>query len=109
MGGQAFKPAQFIVELWPGGRVAIRQIKTANGDAADFCFDIAAVTVLGVARQDAPHLFGLGASGQDGDSVPALLSMPEGVIAGALYSFRRELFLWCFQLLETDHVGSGLV
>ena len=74
---QALEPAQLVVELRAGRRVAVRQVQAADQHAADVGFDVAAVHVLRIAGQAAARLHGLSAAAQDGDAVPALLAVPD--------------------------------
>jgi hypothetical protein len=66
--------------------------------------DIAALLILGVAGQAARHLLRLGAARQDRHAVPALLAMPDGVIAGRLQLRLRKPLLRRFELLQAGDV-----
>ena len=59
MGVEPLEPLQLVVELRPRGRVAVGQVEAADGDAAHDGLDVAAVGVVGVARQAAAGLLGL--------------------------------------------------
>ena len=78
----ALEPAQLVVELRPGPRIAVGQVEAADQHAVDRRLDIAAVAVVGIARQAAPGLDRLAAARQDRDAVPALLPVPDRAVAG---------------------------
>ena len=108
MGGQPLEPAQLVVELRPGRRIAVGQIEAADQHAVHRRLDVAAVRVVGVARQAAPGLDRLGAAREDGDAVPALLAVPDRAVAGLADRGFREPLVRGLQLLQADDVRLGL-
>ena len=105
MSRQALEPAQLVVELRAGRRVAVRQVEAADQHPVHRRLDVAAVGVVGIAGEAAAGLVRLGAARQDGDAVPALLALPDRAIAGGPDRRFRELLGRRLQLLQADHVG----
>ena len=50
---QPFEPAQLVIEFRARCRIAVRHVETSDDQAIDLRFDIAAVRVVGIARQAA--------------------------------------------------------
>ena len=69
--------------------------------------DVAALLVVGVARQVVAGQHRLGASREDGDAVPGRLALPHRAIAGIGKCGARKLPVARLQLLQADHVGLG--
>jgi hypothetical protein len=101
---EPLKPAQLIVELRPRGGIAVRQIKAANQDSGDIGLEITTLAVIRVAGQPAPGLLRLSTARQDGDTVPALLAVPDRTIAGLTDRRLRKLLLRRLQLLQANDV-----
>ena len=91
--GQPLEPIHFVVEFGAGGRVTIWQVKTADDDTIDLSLYITAVTIFRVTREHSADLLWLSAAGEDGDAVPTLLAMPDGVIACVCDGLFGEFFL----------------
>src|SRR5215218_5888209 len=106
--GKTLEPSELVVELRPGCRIAVRQIEAADDDAGNCRLDIAALRVLGVARQPTPGLGRIGAPGEDCDAIPTLLAVPDRAVAGVTKGRRREPLLRRLQLLQADDVRRGL-
>ena len=53
--------------------------------SSDDGLDVAAVQILGIARQHAASLDGLGSAREDRDAVPAFLAMPDDAVARIAY------------------------
>src|ERR1700689_2538123 len=79
---QAIDPTEFVVELGPRRRIPVGEIKAADDDAIDTRLDVAAVRVLGIARQAATTLDRFPAARENRDAIPAFLAMPDWRIAG---------------------------
>jgi hypothetical protein len=82
MRDQPLEPARLVVELRTGRRVAVRQIQASDQNAVDRRLDVAAVSVVGIARETAVGLYRIGAAGENGDTIAATStnnrgSMPE--------------------------------
>src|SRR5829696_9383346 len=106
--GKAREPSEFVVELRPGRRIAVRQIEAADDDAGNCRLDIAALRVLKLARQPTPGLGWICAAGEDCDAIPTLLAVPDRAIAGVTKRRSREPLLRRLQFLQTDDVWRGL-
>src|SRR2546421_10018134 len=108
MGYQAPEPAQFVVELRTGGGVAVGQIQATDYDAVDRRLDIATVDIIRIARKRSPDLGRLGIPGEDGDPIPALLSMPDHSVTGVPNHTVREFFLGRLQFLKARYIRRDL-
>ena len=108
MSRQAFEPAELVVELRPGRRIAVGQVEAADQHAVHRCLDVAAVRVVGVARQAAAGLDRLGASREDGHAVPAFLAVPNCTVAGLADRGFREPLARGLEFLQADHVRQGV-
>ena len=104
---KAFHPGQLVGEFLGPDRIAVGQIEATDNHPSDLRLDIAAVGVVGVARKPgAPKLRRAGLDGgQDGDSVEALLAVPDPVIAGGPHILDREGVVGAFDLLQAERVG----
>jgi hypothetical protein len=69
---------------------------------------IAAVGIVGIARQTAPGLHRFGAAGEDRHAVPAFLPVPDRAVAGDAQRARRKFVIRRLQLLETHDIWRGL-
>lgn len=65
--------------------------------------------ILRIAGQSATPLFWRYAFGENGDTVPRLLTMPDRGIARFGDIALREALLRRFQFLQTDNVGLGFL
>ena len=108
MGRQALEPAQLVVELRAGRRIAVRQVEATDEHAVDRRFDISAVHVGRVARQAPPGFLRLLPARQDRDTVPALLTMPDRAVAGVAKRALGEFILRRLEFLKTYDVRSSL-
>jgi hypothetical protein len=108
MCGQAFELAEFVVELRPGRRIAVGQVEAADQGVVHCRLGVAAACVVGVARQVAAGHDRFGASRENGDAIPALLTLPYRPVAGLADRGFGESLVLRFELLQVDHVGSGL-
>ena len=106
MTDQAFEPAELVVEFGAGGGIAVRQIEARDEQPIDPRLDVPALHVVSIAGQSEPHLGGLRSAGQDGDTVPALLAVPYGAVAGLFDLGARKISLAA--LSSCRHTTSGL-
>ena len=102
---QPLEPAQLVVELRPGPRIAVGQVEAADQDAVDRRLDVAALRVVGIAGQAAPRLVDLADAAEDRDAVPALLAVPDRVVAQVADRRFGKLLLRRLQFLQADDVG----
>jgi hypothetical protein len=51
MGDEALEPRQLVIELWPGLRIAIGEIKGRDQDSVHRYLDVPSLEILGIARQ----------------------------------------------------------
>src|SRR5208337_3919988 len=86
-------------------RIALRKIEAADDHPVNRRFDVAALAVLGIARQAPPGFDRLPPAPKDGDAVPAFLSVPDDAIAGLLDHVAGEFLVWRLELLQADDVG----
>jgi hypothetical protein len=84
MSDQAVEPGEFVDEFRPRPRIAIGQVKRADQDAVDGRLDIAAVRVVRIPGQTAMRLVDFADAAEDRDVIPALLPMPDSLVAAAL-------------------------
>lgn len=104
---QSIEPGELILEFGPRPRVTIGKIETAYKDAVDRRFDIAALRRIRIAGQAARGFVNFADAAQDSDAVPALLAMPDRLVAQTPDSALREFFLRRLQFLENDNVRRG--
>ncbi len=105
IGLEPLEPTQLVVEFRTGRRIPVGQVKTADKDSADGRFDVAAVAVVGVARQSSTRFDRRSAPGEYRHAVPAFLAMPDRAIAGFLDLAGREAFVGTFEFLQANDVG----
>ena len=105
VGAQALHPAQLVIELLGPDRVAVGQVKRADHDPLHYRLDIAAMGIIGVARQPDPAQLRRVAFGEHGNAVEAFLSVPHGAVARGFDIRDRQRFVGAFEFLEADHVG----
>src|SRR5687767_10651513 len=89
-------------------RIPVWQIKTADKDAVDRRFDVAALRIVGLAWKVAAALSRVGSSGEDRDSVPALLAVPNSAVPSLPDCTFRELVLRRLEFLKAHHVRCSL-
>lgn len=104
---QPLHPAQLVIVFLARARIAVRQVKSGDGDAGDIGFDIAGLFVAVVAGQADAHRIGL-LQAQQRDAVVALLAMDMHVIAQRLEFQQREVAVLAFDFLQHQHIGPGL-
>jgi hypothetical protein len=90
-------------------RIAVRQVEARNQHAFGGSFDVSALPVFGrtgqaIARQLRPDV-----ACQDGNTVPGVLALPDGLVAGALDIVVRKLAVCAFELLQAHDIGLGLL
>lgn len=105
MRDQPVEPAKFVVEFRTGLCIAIRQIESADQDAVDGSLDIATVAVVRIAGKTAAGFVDLSDAAENGDAIPALLPLPDRVVAEIADRFVRKFLLRRLQLLEADDIG----
>jgi hypothetical protein len=102
---ESVEPLELVVELRSRGGVSVGQVEAADGNAGYDGPDIAAVDVVGIARQAAVGLLGLFAPSEDGDAVPRLLTVPDRFLARVADGVDRKLLVDRLQLLQAGDVG----
>ena len=70
--------------------------------------EVAAVQVIGISRKAAVGFDRIAATGEDRNSVPAFLPMPDRAIAGVGDGAPWETLFGRLQFLEANDVGLGL-
>lgn len=83
---------------------SVRKIKAADDHAIDGSLDVTAVTVVGVARKAAACLARLLIPDKDRNAIPALLTMPDGAVAGTLDFPAGKLLVRRLEFLQTDDI-----
>src|SRR5580704_375334 len=101
---QAIEPTEFVIELGPRRRIAVGEIKAADDDAIDPRLDVAAVRVLGIARQAATTLDRFATARENRNAIPAFLAMPDWRVAGFADRRFREFILRCLQFLKAGDI-----
>ena len=102
---QPLHPGQLVLEFGAGDRIAVGQIKAADQDAVHRRLDIARLAVVRIAGKAAMGFDRLAAAGEDGDSVPAALAVPDHAIARFLDLGRGKFFVGRFELLQAGDIG----
>src|ERR1700743_2158091 len=105
---QAVQPSQFVLELWTRRRMSVGKIKATVPDAVDRGLDVAAVAVIRVSGQCPANFFGLRVPCENGDAIPAFLSVPDDTISGVADCSLRKLLLRRLQFLQADHIRRRL-
>ena len=109
IGLEPLEPTQLVVEFRAGRRIAVRQVQAADQDAVDGGLDVAAVGVVRIARQSASREDRRRVPGEDGDAVPAFLSMPDSLVTRLLKLASRKAVVRRFEFLQADDVGLILL
>lgn len=104
MDAKALHPSDLVVKFLGSDRVAIGEIERSDNYALHFRFDVAAVRIVGVARQANTSELGRITFCKDGDSVEAFLAVPHGAIAGTLDVGDRQRLVSALELLKTDNI-----
>src|SRR6201999_414996 len=104
---KAVEPFKLVLELVARLRVAIRQVDRSDRDALDSDFDVSALPVIDVTRQNIPDEDRLPLPGKDGDAVPGPLALPDCVVSSLADRIDGEVTARAFQLLETHDVRRG--
>ncbi len=81
MSCEPLEPFQLVSEFRARRWVAIWQVEAADQDTIHRCLDIAAMAVVRVAGQAAPCLDRIAVAGENGDTVPGFLPVPDGAVA----------------------------
>ena len=81
MRDKLLEPSELVVELGTGPRVTVRQVQPTDDDAVHRCLNVAALRRVGIVRQSAPRLVNLSDPAENGDAVPALLAVPDRLVA----------------------------
>ena len=105
VGLQPLEPTQLVVEFGTWRRIAVRQVEAADQDAVDGGLDIAAVAVVGIAGQAAARQDRGCIPGEDRDTVPTFLSMPDGLVSHSLKFAPGKALVRRFEFLQADDVG----
>ena len=100
------EPCHLVVESRSGSRVAVWQIKASDKQAVDRCLDVSAVGIVGIAGKPATCHDRQRVPAEDGNAVPALLTMPDGAVARTFELPARKLVVGRLQFLEANDVGS---
>src|SRR5438094_7297630 len=109
MGKQRLEPGNLVIEFWTGDRLTVRQVKAADDNPADIGLYIAAVAIIRIVGKSLAPKLDIEAAREDGDPVPALLSVPDRIISQRRDFRFRKAFVGCLQLLEADDIALGLV
>ena len=104
---QPFEPAQLVIEFRARRRIAVRQIETSDDQAIDRRFDVAAVRIIGIARQTAADQRRLPGTLQDRYPVPGFFPMPDGAVTGIADRCRRKFLVRRLQLLKACDIRRG--
>src|SRR3989454_11342207 len=101
---QALEPRQLVIELRPGLRIAVRQIRAADDDPLPRRLKITALLVLRTARQLALAHARVRALREDRPPFPRLLPPPQRPISRIADRFDRQPRLGRLQLLQADDI-----
>ena len=77
---QALEPGQLVIELRAGLRIAIGKIQASHYQTGNRRLDVAAMRIVGIARQPTPYLDWVGAAREDRDAVPRGLAVPDRAV-----------------------------
>jgi hypothetical protein len=103
---KALEPRQLIIELRTWLRIPVRQVDAADQYAIDRCFDVAGLFVGAVAGEASAGQDQLGAPGQDGDTVPGSLALPNRPVATFQQRCLRKGPVLRLELLQAGHIGA---
>ena len=106
---QSFKPTEFVIELRPRVRVAVRKVNRRNHNALYLCLKIAAVRIVGVVRKPAQTFYRIIAAHEDGDTIEPFLAVPNNAVARVTHVGFGKSFVARLQFLQTGDIGLGLV
>ena len=109
MADQALEPLQLVVELRPRLRIAVGQVQAADDDPVHRSLDVAAMRVVGIARQAAPAFDRLASVGEDRDPVPGRLPVPDRAVARPFDLGDRECGIRRFEFLQAGDVRLFLL
>src|SRR3546814_7392444 len=93
-------PAQLVIELGPGLRIAVGQIDRCDAQAMNIGLQIARLLILGFAREAALNLDRIGTPGENRDAVEALLPVIEEAVARRLDLLGRHRLVARFRSEE---------
>ncbi len=106
---QRFEPGDLIIELGARHRIAVGQVDRSDPHAADIRLQITAMAGIGIVGKAALGLRYLHPLGQDGDAVPALLPMPDRIVAERPDLQLGEALVRGLEFLQADDVGLALL
>lgn len=106
--GQTLEPPELVIELGTGRRIAIGKIETSDDERTNACFDVAAVKVIGVARQSPLNFDGIASQRKDSHAVIAFLSVPNRAVACFADFLFRKFVLRGLELLQAGNVRPAL-
>jgi hypothetical protein len=109
MSRKPIQPSKFIREFWARRWIAVGKVKAADKQAADCGFYIPTMGIVRIARERTAYLSKFCATGQDGDTVPALLTVPYGAVTRVTQRGFGKFLLGSLKLLETDDFGPSVV
>jgi hypothetical protein len=97
---ETFHPGELVGEFRTGLRVSVRRIERGHDHPVHGRFDVAALFVVGIARQLGLRDDRLGIAGEDRDTVPRLLAAQGDAVSCFLDRRSRKLLIRRLQLLE---------
>src|SRR5690606_20860734 len=100
---------KLVVEFWSRCRVSIRQVEATYDQSIDAGFNITAMHVIGITGQYPPNLHRLFSPRQYCYPVPALLTMPDSVVASFGDGLQWKFLLRCFQLLQAYNIRGAFL
>src|SRR3984957_17544159 len=103
--GQTLEPAKFVIEFGTGGRVAVRKIEAADDETLDRSFDVAAMSVVRITREHPADFDRVCAASKDGDTIPALLPVPDDPVACIADRSFGKFLMGSLQFLKAYDVG----
>jgi hypothetical protein len=98
---------QLVFELWTRLWVAVRRIERCDQNTIDGGLDIPALGIFKISGERDVRNEGLAIARKDGDTIPRILSTPDGAVTCSIDFGLRKLGFSRFQFLEANHVGFG--
>src|SRR5437879_11161057 len=108
MPDQTLEPRQLVVELRTRLWVTVRQIQASDHDAVDGCLEVAAVRIVRISGQPTPDLGWIRPAGENRDSIPGTLAVPDSAVACGANRQYREVRIGRLELLKARDVGCTL-
>src|ERR1700761_8322980 len=103
---KALEPLKLVVEFRAGRGIAIWKIKAADKETVHRSLDVATVRVVRVAWKTSPSEKRFRVSCQNGNAVPALLTIPDRSVASLLDGLMWKFVVRRLQFLQAHDIRT---